>query len=143
MTTLAKSTTPKTSVKTVTTGAIIDKLWELREKKKQIKQAETDANAEIETLETLLYERMDKEESTKGAGKYASVSLGTQEVVQFTPETGYDDFIKYVAKSKNYHLLERRISQLAAQEVLRLKGALPGTQIFTKRKINLTTALSK
>jgi ribosomal protein L4 len=127
----------------ITIGVIIDKLWQIREDKKEIAKAEAEANAKIAALETLLYERMDKEDSTKGAGKYASVSLGTQDVVQFTPESGYDDFIKYVAKSKNYHLLERRISQLAAQEVIKLKGKLPGTQVFTKRKINLTTTPSK
>jgi len=126
-------------VKPLTTGGIIDQLWQLREDKKAIAAQELVLNSKIAELETQLYERMDKEESTKGAGTRASVTLGSTDVIQFVPETGYDDFVKYVLKSKQLHLLERRISQLAAREVYTLKGKLPGTTIFTKRKINLTT----
>jgi len=126
-------------VKPLTTGGIIDQLWQLREDKKALAAQELVLSSKIEALETQLYERMDKEESTKGAGTRASVSLGSTDVIQLIPETGYDDFIKYVLKTKQMHLLERRISQLAAREVYKLKGNLPGTTIFTKRKINLTT----
>lgn len=130
-------------VKPLTTGGIIDQLWQLREDKKEIAKQELALNSKIAELEMQLYERMDKEESTKGAGSKASVSIGTQDIIQFVPLTGYDDFIKYVAKTKQYHLLERRVSQSGAQEVYRLKGNLPGTTVFTKRKINLTTTTGK
>lgn len=126
--------------KPLTTGGIIDKLWQLREDKKEVAKQELALNSKIAELETQLYERMDKEESTKGAGSKASVSLGTQNVVQFAPGDESRAMYKaYAVKTKQLHLLEDRISQLAAQELYRLKGAIPGTIVFTKRKINLTT----
>jgi hypothetical protein len=126
--------------KPLTTGGIIDKLWQLREDKKEVAKQELALNSKIAELETQLYERMDKEESTKGAGNKASVSLGTQNVIQFAPgDESRAMFAAYVLKSKQTHLYEHRISQLAAQELYRLKGGIPGTVVFTKRKINLTT----
>lgn len=129
--------------KPATIGNMIDSLWKIREAKKALAEKEKELNAQIEALETELYARMDSEESTSGAGKLASVTLGETDIVQFAPDVGYDEFIKYVAKTKSYHLLERRISQVAAREVYALKNKLPGTTVFTKRKINLTTKTPK
>lgn len=132
----------KTAVQTkpITIGLIIDGLWKLRESKKELARAEAEISAKITELEAQLYERMDAEDSQKGAGKYASVSLGTTDVFQIED---FGLFTKYIAKNKFYHLFERRVSQLAAREIFTDKGVLPGINVFTKRKINLTTTPSK
>lgn len=127
---------PPSKPRAANIGAIIDKLWSLREEKRLLAMKEKELNADIEVLETQLYERMDKEGTTKSAGAKASVSLGTTDVFQIED---FDLFAAYVGKNKFYHLFERRVSQLAAREIFEKKGTLPGLTTYTKRKINLTT----
>lgn len=123
-----------------TIGALCDRLWKLREDKKKLAEQEKLINEEIAGLELELFARMDEAETTKGAGKRASVSVGTQQIYQFdTDNDGFDLFCKFVAKNKYFHLFERRISQLATAEVFAKKGMVPGVKVFEKRKVNLTT----
>lgn len=124
-------------------GTIIDQLWQLREDKKALAEKEKDIVAKVDALETLLYERMDKEGTTKSAGKSASVSLGTTDIVQLDGEDGFELFTKYIRKTGYFHLLERRVAQLGARELLATKGAIPGCRVYTRRKINLTSTPSK
>jgi hypothetical protein len=135
---------PNTKPLPQTIGAISDRLWQLREDKKKLAEQEKSINGQIAALELLLFERMDKEGTTKGAGRRASVSLGEQTIFQFdTDNNGYDLFVKFVARNKFYHLFERRISQLATAEVFAKKGMVPGLKVFKKRTINLTTTSPK
>lgn len=140
---MSTATAAKSKAKILTIGAITDQLWQLREDKKVLAEKEKDINGQIDGLESQLYERMDAEGTTKSAGARASVSLGKTDVVQFDGEDGFDLLWKYAVKHKYSHLFERRIAQLAAREILATKGALPGTKVFTKRKITLTTTPSK
>ena len=124
-------------------GNIIDQLWQLREDKKALAEQEKLITAQVEVLEAQLYERMDSEDTTKSAGKRASVTLGTTDIVQLDGEDGFELFTKYIKKTGYFHLLERRVAQLGARELLASKGAIPGCKVFTKRKISLTTLPSK
>lgn len=133
----------KTSTKAPTIGSIIDQLWTAREKKRDIAKQDAAVAAEIEVLEGQLYERMDNEGTTKSAGARASVSLGTTDVVQLDGDAGFELFTKYIKKTGYFHLLERRVAQLGAKEILATKGKIPGCKVFTKRKITLTTTPSK
>jgi hypothetical protein len=127
-----------------TIGALCDRLWQLREAKRKLAEQEKLINEEIAGLEAQLLERMDKEGTTRAAGRHASVSLGKQDIFQFDDDNnGYEQFCKFVARHKYYHLFERRISQLATAEVFALKGKVPGLKIFTKRKVNLLTTTPK
>lgn len=131
---------PTTAPRTLTIGTICDRLWQLREDKKKVAEQEKQINEQIGALEAQLFEQMDKEETTRGAGRLASVSLGEQVIFQFDDDNnGYELFVKFVAKNKFYHLFERRISQLATAEVFAKKGMVPGLKTFKKRKVNLTT----
>ncbi len=132
------ATAPKPKILTI--GSIIDALWTKREEKRSIAKQDATVAAEIEALESQLYDRMDKDDTTKGAGKHASVSLGTTDIVQLDGDEGFELFTAYIKKTGYFHLLERRVAQLGAKEILASKGKLPGCKIFTKRKITLTTS---
>jgi hypothetical protein len=135
----AATITPISKAKPMTLGKTIDTLWELREKKR-MKEAEI---KEIEGLiaasESNLLDRLDAEDSKKAEGKCASASI--TESVTFNI-ADFDAFAKYVAKTKFFHLFQRRVSVTAAREIFEQKGQVPGLVPFTARKINLRS-LSK
>ena len=124
------------AAKVVTVGKAIDTLWALREKKRA-KEAEIKViEGEIAISESILFERLDAEESTAGKGKSASVSI--TEATSFNI-ADFDAFAKYVAKTKYFHLFQRRVSEVAVREIFEQKGLVPGLAPFTKRRINLRT----
>jgi hypothetical protein len=125
--------------KPVTLGKAIDTLWELREQKRANEAITKAIEAKIALAESILFERLDAEDTTSGKGKSASVSVS--ESTNFNI-TDFDAFSKYVGKTKYFHLFERRVSATAAREIFEQKGQLPGLTPFTKRRINLSTLKS-
>lgn len=127
------------SVKPQTLGKTIDSLWALREVKRAKEAEIKEIEGQISAAESTLLERLDAEDTVKSEGKNASVSIS--ESVNFNI-TDFDEFAKYVGKSKQFHLFQRRVSELAVREIFENKGAVPGLTPYTKRKINLRS-LSK
>ena len=127
------------SVKPQTLGKTIDSLWALREVKRAKEAEIKEIEGQISAAESMLFDRLDAEDTVKGEGKNASVSIS--ESVNFNI-TDFDEFAKYVGKSKQFHLFQRRVSELAVREIFENKGAVPGLTPYTKRKINLRS-LSK
>lgn len=124
------------AVKAVTLGKAIDSLWALREKKRA-KDAEIKViEAEIGAAESVLFDRLDAEETDGGKGKCASVTISKATSFNIAD---FDAFAKYVAKTKYFHLFQRRVSEAAAREIFEQKGLVPGLVPFTKRRINLRT----
>lgn len=127
------------TAKPLTTGKLIDSIWELKEEKKKLSAQEKKLNEQIEELETQLFEKLDAEDTTRGSGAKASASIGESTQFSFDGEDGFDQFAKFVKKTGYFHLFQRRVTAEACREVLQQKGAVPGLKIFTKRTINLTT----
>ena len=67
-------------------------------------------------------------------GKAASVSISTSTVANVED---WDAFLAWIYKTKNGHLLQRRVSDPAWREMVEIKGVVPGTQPFTKKRLNL------
>ena len=117
-------------------GAEIDSLWALREKKRTAEEAVKKIEGDIATLELELLTRLDAEGLDKASGQRGTVSIG--ETIVGTIED-WDDFTKYVAKTRNFQLLHRRVTDTAYRELLSMGRSVPGIKPFTKRKINLRT----
>jgi hypothetical protein len=81
-------------------------------------------------------EQMDREGTTKGGGKSATVSASESVVPQVTD---WEAFYKFIHRMKWYHLLERRPSVTGCRELFETKGAIPGVMPFTKRKLTFTS----
>ena len=133
---VAKAATP---VRAVTLGKAIDTLWALREEKRAAEAITKTIEVKIAAAESILFERLDAEDTTSGKGKTASVSVSSNTSFNITD---FDEFAKYVGKTKFFHLFERRVSATAAREIFEQKGSLPGLTPFTKRRINLSTLKS-
>ena len=126
---------PKTRKATkLTPGATIDTMWELREKKRALEASVKDVEGQIADLESKLMEDMQANGVDKMTGKHASVSI-TSTVVADVED--WDAFWAYIHKMKYGHLLQRRVSDPAYRELLDLGKKIPGTQPFTKKRLNL------
>jgi hypothetical protein len=135
----ATASKPRATVKPVTLGKLIDTQWELREEKRAAEEVVKAIEAKIAANESILFERLDAEDTIKGEGKSASASITSTTSFNITD---FDAFAEYVRKNKYFHLFQRRVSETAAREIFESKGALPGLTPFTKRRINIRSLKS-
>lgn len=133
MPTATESLKAKKAVK-LTPGAMIDKMWELREKKRALEASIKDLDGQIADVESQLMEDMEANGVDKMTGKAASVSISSTVVANVED---WDKFLAWIYKTKNGHLLQRRVSDPAWREMTEIKGVVPGTQPFTKKRLNL------
>ena len=117
-----------------TPGALIDQMWELREKKRKLEASIKDLDGQMADVESQLMESMEANGVDKMTGKAASVSISTSVVANVED---WDAFLAWIYKTKNGHLLQRRVSDPAWREMVEIKGVVPGTQPFTKKRLNL------
>jgi len=123
-----------TKTKRLTIGAAIDAMNDLREDKRAKEAALKIVQEAYDLLEATLIELMDAEGTSKSTGMKAGASLG--ESTRYNP-LDWEVFFAYCAKNKYSHLIERRPSVSGCEELMRLKGAIPGIEPYTKRKILL------
>lgn len=136
MSVIAERTTPakKPAKRALPLGSMIDNLWQLREDKRKSEAATKLIEKDIEAAETELLERLDKEGMDKATGRLGTISIG--EALVGTIED-WDAFTAFLAKTKNFQLVQRRISDVAYRELLGMGKPVPGIKPFTKRKLNL------
>ena len=124
----------KTKTAPVTIGSLIDGMNGLRELRREIAAQDADLKKQYDAAETQLIELLDQQNTSKGAGRTASASVS--ETVVFNP-VDWEAFMDYLIKTKQKHLVQRRVSAPAVLELFTLKGKVPGLEPFTKRSINL------
>ena len=85
-----------------TPGAMIDSMWELREKKRKLEASIKDLDGQLADIESKLMEDMEANGIDKMTGKAAGVSISTSTVANVED---WDAFLAWVYKTKNGHLL--------------------------------------
>lgn len=129
----------------LTLGAAADKLWQLREDKreldKQVKAIETEIAALTETTFGLL----DAQDTRKGEGKKASIGINYAVVANTVDWQAFMAFVvagKRGDKMAYTHLIQKRVSDPAFRELRALGLVIPGLEDFTKRSLSITTLTS-
>lgn len=117
-----------------TIGGLIDTLSELREQRRAIAKQDDELKKQYDAFEEELIELMDAEGCAKSTGRMASASISQTTVFN---TSDWDAFMAYLIKTKQGHLVQRRISAPAVMELFTAKGSVPGLEPFTKRSINL------
>ena len=117
-----------------TPGAQIDEMWKLRQEKRALDKEVEAIAAKIAEKEAELLESLKANGLDKATGKHASVSISSS--VSANVED-WDVFLAWIYKTKNGHLLQRRVADPAWREMSEIKGVVPGTQPFTKTRLNL------
>lgn len=118
----------------LTIGGLIDQMSALREERRRLDAQSAELQKASDVLETQLIELMDAEGTTKSTGHVASASI--DETVEFKSRD-WDSFMAYVAKTKQFHLVQHRVSAPSVRELFESKGKVPGLEPYTKRKISL------
>lgn len=117
-------------------GASIDKLFALREKKRGYEELIKEVEKQYAVLEAELLLLMKAEGVDKATGKKASTSI----TLSIRPQVeNWDDFYRFIHRTKYFHLLERRPSVTGCRELFETKGKIPGVVPFTKETLNLRT----
>lgn len=123
--------------KPMTDGALINRLHDLREAKRDLEAQASILSAEFEGLQQELMDRMQAAGVDKMAGSKATVSISKQIVAS---EVDWDKFWQYVFKNKASHLLQRRVADAAYRELLATlpKGKqVPGVTPFERKTLSL------
>ena len=115
-------------------GAQIDKMWDIREKKRTLEASIKDLDGQLATIEAELMEDMEANGVDKMTGKHAGVSITSNTVAHVTD---WDEMWKFIIKTKNTQLLQRRVSDPAYRELLEMGKKVPGAEAFTKKRLNL------
>lgn len=132
--------TPKPApAKAKTIGELIDELAECEARRKEHAAVEKQLDNTKAELQKQIFDALDAQKTTVGESPTSKrrVSISTSEEPQVTD---WDAFMAWAIKSKNTHLIQRRISAPAWREVRALtKKNVPGTDVFVKRNLSFTT----
>lgn len=122
----------------ISIGPTVDKLHQLRERKRKLEAEVAEIEAEFKDLEERLLLKLEAEGSDKGAGKLATVSISRNVVGNVTDWEALNKFIK---KTGYFHLYQRRLSDAAVRELFEQGKKVPGCEPFTKLRLNLRSGV--
>ena len=122
------------ATKAPTIGSLIDAMSKLRDQRRALAKQDEALKAQYDLTEEQLIEAMDKGDQLKATGHTASASI-SENIVFNTVD--WNVFMAYLIKTKQAHLVQRRISAPAVLELFTSKGTVPGLEPFKKRGINL------
>ena len=128
---------PETHQIPKTLGACADELYRLRQER-LAKQAEADALKARETAITEhVIQNLPKSEANGVTGKVARVTITKKEVPQVDD---WEAFYRYLFKTKDPSLLQKRLGDAAIRERWEAKKAVPGVVPFTVIGLSVTKA---
>jgi len=128
---------PSTAVLKSTTAALAsyaDKLYSIRNQRLALQKKVEAFQAEETRLKDHLIATLPKNDSTGIAGKTCRISLLVKDVSQ---ADDWDKIHAYVRKTGNWELLQRRLNNRAAMEILEDGKKIPGVSIFTKVDLSI------
>lgn len=110
-----------------TIGACADALYEVRKKRLEAQKVVERLSAEENELREHIIKTLPKSQASGAAGRLARVQVVTREVPQVED---WDKFYQYVSKTKQFDLIQRRVSDRAVQERWEEGEKVPGVKVF-------------
>lgn len=131
----------KSAKPALTLGQAADKIYDLREKKREIDAELKAVEAEISALTETIFDLLEEQDTRKAEGKRASISVN----YAINPSTkNWDDTARFIINGKRgdrfayAHLLYKRIAAPAYRELRSLGVIIPGQEDFTNRTLSIT-----
>lgn len=115
-------------------GSQIDKMFDLREKKRELEAQIALLDAEYREVEERVLLQMEEQKASGFKGSKASASI-THTVVGSVED--WDKLNAYVKKTGHFHLFQRRLADAAYRELMEQGKKVPGVVPFTKKRLNL------
>ena len=131
----------KSAKPALTLGQAADKIYDLREKKREIDAELKAVEAEISALTETIFGLLEEQDTRRAEGKRASISVN----YAINPSTkNWDDTARFIINGKRgdrfayAHLLYKRIAAPAYRELRSLGVIIPGQEDFTNRTLSIT-----
>jgi seryl-tRNA synthetase len=106
---------------------------EVKEQISQLNEELKDLKAKQDELDFALIQKMDAEGLSRTANDFASVSIN-EEIVPDVAD--WDALYEHIITTKDFSLLQRRVSSTAYRELLKIGEAVPGLEQRHIRRIN-------
>ena len=118
-----------------TLGACADKLYALGESRKALMVQVAALEEQEKALKNHLIETLPKSDAQGVMGKRAKVSIVTKRV---PTASDWDQFYRHVLKTKDFSLMQRRLSEPAIREHWEAGEKIPGVEPFNVVKCSIT-----
>ena len=115
-------------------GESIDRLYELREQKRDLNAAIADIDAQFEEIEANVLAKLQEIGVDSSKSKLASATI-SETVVPNVED--WDAFERYIIDTNQLFLLQRRTSIAAYRDLLQAGETIPGVSPFTKTSLSL------
>lgn len=122
-------------------GALLKRLINARNDLRAAEEVAKKKKEAYDILAQQMIDQLDADGTTMTGDKDVATASITDTVVAQVVD--WDKFYRYISKNKAFYLLQRRVADKAWREEVidQRKGRLiPGTEKFTKRRLNLRVA---
>ena len=111
-----------------------DKLYELRQKRLAQQKIVDEIEAEEKALKDHIINTLPKSETSGIAGKVARITIVNKDIPQVKD---WEAFYKYVKKTNQFELMQKRLADSAINERLEQGIKIPGVEIFKATSISM------
>ena len=115
-------------------GALIERMVEIREERRRLKQRDSELYQAWSDLEQLLLDQLDAQGVTKASTEAGTATLNEMIVPRVED---WDALHAHLKQTGELHLLHRRVSSTAYREFYEAGVELPGVTAYTQRSISL------
>lgn len=117
---------------------LITKRQFIKDERATLSKRDSELAQELGELDLQLLDALDAQGTTSTAIISGSDRISVSVAEQTVPAVkDWEAVYAYVERTGRFQLFERRMSSAAFRELLALEGAIPGTEPFTKRTINM------
>lgn len=120
-----------------TTGAMIAKLIEIRDRRREIKAEDSELIEQWDALKARALAKMEEEGSNRVSSKDGMIIL-TETIVPQVDD--WDEVETYLKATGDLHLLQRRVATGAYRELIEAGQGVPGIVPFVKKDINVRSS---
>jgi len=111
-------------------GQMIDRLFELREKKRNLKEKEKEIQKEFEQVQSELLEIMQLEGLSLARGEKASASV---KVKIFARPVDFEQFVIWAVENQRFDMLYKRVNNAPVAEMVEKENKVPpGVETYTE-----------
>lgn len=128
---------PKTKTVKIpkTLGACADRLYAIKLAIGELNHKSGELEAEAKAIKEHLIATLPKSDAKGVLGKVARVAVTTKQVAA---AKDWDEFYKHVIKTKDFSLMQRRLSDAAIRERWDAGKKVPGVEPFTVVSVSVT-----
>ena len=118
-----------------TLGECADMIYSMRAERLQAQKAIEELEEREKMLKQYIIDTLPKEVGSSAGGKLAKVELKQKQIPRITDDNA---FYGYLARTKRWDLLQRRLSDSAVVELYDLGKPVPGTELMPVLNLSIT-----